>query len=190
MNDVRIKNIFFRDDFDFILSIVDKLGIDIGWPNFNWSAKFWTSSKANAFVVSCIDGECMHCFPDNGHIHVVFDNHGLSFGDLFYELTLSLPSEFYSDRARDIHISGKLPVRLVAILDDNDYSLGYSDSSDDISSNSPDIPVSGDISADTVSVIVNRAIAQHNAQIKAALSSESLTASVEDISNAASAAFQ
>lgn len=183
MNEVHIKKIFYKDDFDFILSIVDKIGIDIGWPNFNWSARFWTSSKANAFVVSSIDGECHHCFPDDGRIHVVFDNHGLSFGDLFYELTLSIPSEKYADQSKDLHLTGKLPVKLTASCADADYTLQYREPGNKI----PDLNIPGDgsLDADTISIIVNQAISRHNDQLKSAFSNENMTASDNDISEAA-----
>lgn len=187
MNEVQIIKKYFKDDFDFILSIVDKYGFDIGWPDFNWSARFWTSSKANAFVVSSIDGECRHCFPDDGRIHVVFDNHGLSFGDLFYELTLSIPSEKYADQSKDLHLTGKLPVRLTALCADADYTLQYRGSANKI----PDLNIPGDspLDADTISIIINQAISQHNAQLKSTFTNENMTASDNDISEAASQIF-
>lgn len=186
-----MKKIYFRDDFDFIFSILDKYGLDIGWPDFNWSVRFWTASKANAFTAGCTDGECTNCFPDEGRIHIVFDNHGLSFGDLFFELTMSLPSEYYNDRSKDIHVHGKLPVKLVALCTQADYTISYVEPTEGNAGGDLEItdPLPGNVDVQKVSVIVNQAIARHNAQVKAqinaSMQSGDMTISDDEISDTA-----
>ncbi len=81
-----IHRVNAKSDFDFILKLFCGCAKDggepqeIGWPGFDWTARFWTWSPANAYTVSCIGGVCTNCFNDNGRIHAVFDNHRLSKG--------------------------------------------------------------------------------------------------------------
>lgn len=90
----------YKSDFDFILRLKDCNDNELGWPTEDWQAKFWTSTKANSFVASCIDGECENCFNDNGQIHIVLDNHGLGVGELKCEFEILTPAENYKDGSR------------------------------------------------------------------------------------------
>lgn len=47
-----MEKINYKSDFDFILTLVDAKGNDIGFPDFDFSIKLWTGSKANALVAS------------------------------------------------------------------------------------------------------------------------------------------
>lgn len=87
----------YKSDLNFLLRLKDCNGNVIGWPGFDWTAKFWTSMKANTVVASCISGETTNCFNDNGVIHIVLDNHKLSPGKLQVEFTAELPNEIYED---------------------------------------------------------------------------------------------
>ena len=101
-----IRRVNAKSDFDFILKLFCGCAKDggepqeIGWPGFDWTARFWTWSPANAYTVSCIGGVCTNCFNDNGRIHVVFDNHRLTKGRLRCDLTAELPNAVYPDGSR------------------------------------------------------------------------------------------
>lgn len=90
--------IYYKSDFDFILKVKDCHGTVLGWPDFDWTARLWTSQKVNAFVASNKGGKATNCFNDNGQIHIVADTgHGLSAGRLQVELTAELPNDIYPD---------------------------------------------------------------------------------------------
>lgn len=101
-----IRRVNAKSDFDFILRMAcgcAKEGeepVDIGWPEFDWKARFWTWSPANAYVVGCTGGVCTNCFNDDGRIHVVFNNHRLSPGELHCELSADIPASIYPDGLR------------------------------------------------------------------------------------------
>lgn len=90
--------ICYKSDFDFILKIKDCRGEVLGWPDFDWTARLWTSQRVNAFVASCKGGNAVNCFNDNGQIHIVADTgHGLGAGRLMVEFTAEMPNEIYPD---------------------------------------------------------------------------------------------
>lgn len=109
-----MKKIYYKDDFDFILRLRDCRGEYIGWPSYDWTAKLWTASKINAFVVSCVGGEVKNCYNDNGQIHVVADNHHLTPGVLQLEFTAELPDGIYPDGARRTVRPEELDLKLVS----------------------------------------------------------------------------
>lgn len=98
-----LKRKNYKSDFDAILHLLtcvdsrEEEPKDIGWPDFDWTARFYTGSKANAYIASCIGGVCTNCFNDNGHIHVVFNNHRLGKGVLNVEFYSELPNGIYPD---------------------------------------------------------------------------------------------
>lgn len=106
------REVNFRSDFDLLLELRDCRGELVGWPAWDWRAVFWTWSTANAFEASCIGGVCRNCFNDGGRIHVVFDGHGLSAGELKVRFTAELPSELYPDGGRRLDVPAKLGVVL------------------------------------------------------------------------------
>ena len=51
-----MAKINYKSDFDFILTLRDAQGNDIGFPNFDWEARFWTFSPMHAVAASCRGG--------------------------------------------------------------------------------------------------------------------------------------
>jgi len=115
-----IHRVNAKSDFDFILKLFCGCAKDggepqeIGWPGFDWTARFWTWSPANAYTVSCIGGVCTNCFNDNGRIHVVFDNHRLTKGRLRCDLTAELPNAVYPDGSRREVLPQPVGIELVS----------------------------------------------------------------------------
>lgn len=87
----------YKSDFDFILVLRDGRGEELMWPDYNWTAKFWTNQKVNAFVARCIDGVPENCFNDGGRIHIVANNHHLGAGILKVEYHAELDNDIYPD---------------------------------------------------------------------------------------------
>lgn len=114
----------YRSDFDFILKLysamtdssgkeVENSRRELGWPDYDWVATFWTSSKANAYVASCIGGKCSNCYNDNGQIHIVVDDHHMGSGRLKVEFRAELPREIYPDGYQQNVIPEPLGIELV-----------------------------------------------------------------------------
>lgn len=95
-----MKRINHKSDFDAILHMRDCRGSMVGFPEFDWTARFWTSSKANAYTASCLGGVCTNCFNDGGRIHVVFAGHRLTPGVLQVDIRTGLPDGIYPDGTR------------------------------------------------------------------------------------------
>lgn len=102
----------YRSDFNLILRLRSHDGTDIGFPSFDWEARFYTGLKANAFVASCRGGICENCFNDGGRIHIVFDNHLLSQGELKVEFVAYIPNDDYPDGAEKIVVPKSLGIVL------------------------------------------------------------------------------
>ena len=120
-----MTKINYKDDFDFILRLytvltdssgneVEGSRKEIGWPEYDWVATFWTSSKANPFVARARGGECVNCYNDNGQIHIVADNHRLGKGRLNVEFTAELPRGIYADGYQRNVIPAALDIELIA----------------------------------------------------------------------------
>lgn len=103
----------YKSDFDFILRLTDCRGADIGWPTFDWQARFFTNSKANTFTASCTKGQSVNCFNDGGSIHIVIHNHRLGKGRLNVELYAMLPNTIYPDGLQDKYDPQSLDIELV-----------------------------------------------------------------------------
>lgn len=90
----------YKSDFDAILHLKSCVGDvckEIGWPDYDWVAKFYTTSHDNVYIASNVGGVLTNCFDDNGNIHVVFNNHGLPSGTLRVEFSAEIPNEIYPD---------------------------------------------------------------------------------------------
>lgn len=90
----------YKSDFDAILHLKSCVGDvcqDVGWPDYDWVARFYTTSYEKAFIASNIGGVLTNCFNDDGNIHVVFNNHGLESGTLRVEFSAEIPNELYPD---------------------------------------------------------------------------------------------
>lgn len=90
----------YKSDFDAILHLVSCVGDtnkEIGWPDYDWAARFYTSSHDKYYIASNYRGVLTNCFNDNGNIHVVFNNHGLPSGTLRVEFSAEIPNDIYPD---------------------------------------------------------------------------------------------
>lgn len=90
----------YKSDFDAILHLKSCVGDvckEIGWPGYDWVAKFYTTSHDNVYIASNVGGVLTNCFNDNGNIHVVFNNHGLPSGTLRVEFSAEIPNGIYPD---------------------------------------------------------------------------------------------
>lgn len=97
-----MRKVNYRSDFDFILRLSDCRGDDIGFPDYDWEARFYTrGNRANAYVASCKGGECVNCFNDGGRVHVVVNGPRLGLGELFVDFKASLPNSIYPDEHQD-----------------------------------------------------------------------------------------
>lgn len=103
----------YKSDFDAILRLTDCEGNDLGWPKFDWMAKFYTYSLGNVYTASCIGGVTENCYNDGGGIHVVFYNHKLAIGSLQCEITVELPDGRYPDGYRRVVTPEPLDIELV-----------------------------------------------------------------------------
>lgn len=109
-----MNKINYKSDFDFILRLTDCKGDNIGFPDFDWEAKLYTNSKANAFVVYSRNGETVNCFNDEGKIHVVVDGHKMGIGNLNVEMRMELPNDIYPDGVQNDVQPMPLDIELVS----------------------------------------------------------------------------
>lgn len=117
------RRIYYKSDFDFILRINDHDGIDIGFPEFDFTVKLWAGQKSNAMTVSKRGGTLTNCFNDGGQIHVVAKNHCLGPGLLQAELTAQLNDEIYSDGIRKDVSVADLDIELTRDKDEGDLTI-------------------------------------------------------------------
>lgn len=108
-----MTKINYKSDFDFILTLRDAQGNDIGFPDFNWEARFWTFSPMQSVTASCHDGECVNCFNDNGKIHIVFNAPTLGCGRLRVEVVTHRENGIYPDGERTLYTPDTLDIELV-----------------------------------------------------------------------------
>lgn len=98
-----MRNINYKSDFDAVVRIRDCQGREIGWPDYDWSARFYTErGKANPYIASCKGGVCTHCFNDGGKIHVVFNSHRMGKGPVLVEFHAAVPNAIYPDGTQDL----------------------------------------------------------------------------------------
>lgn len=109
-------------DFDFILKLKDWMGKDIGWPEWDFIAKFYTNNKAEPYVVSKLCGEYTNCFNDYDNVHIVMDNHKLAVGQIKVEFRALFYNPIYPDGSQRIVIPTVMPFELV-----NEGTREYSD---------------------------------------------------------------
>lgn len=102
----------YKEDFDAFLTVRDGRGANIGFPSFDFIARFFTTSPAHAYEVSSIGGVLTNCHNDNGRVHVVFDNHGLLPGALQCEFTALLPNGTYPDGSQRLPTADRLGIDL------------------------------------------------------------------------------
>ena len=108
-----MAKINYKSDFDFILTRRDAQGQDIGFPDFDWEARFWTFSPMHAVTASCRGGKCEGCFNDGGKIHVVVNAPVLGCGRLHAEVVTHHASDIYPDGERTVYTPDALDIELV-----------------------------------------------------------------------------
>lgn len=109
-------------DFDFIFELKDARDKSIGIPSFDWIAKFYTTDKRKAVILSGIQGELVNCFDDGGRLHGVCNNHHLQPGDLQVEFLAHLPNDIYPDGMQRLATSQSLGIRLVTGAGDDSFT--------------------------------------------------------------------
>lgn len=108
-----MTKINYKSDFDFILTLQDAQGNDIGFPDFDWEARFWTFSPMQSVTASCRGGECVNCFNDGGRIHVVINAPALGCGRLRAEVVTHRENSIYPDGERTVYAPEVLDIELV-----------------------------------------------------------------------------
>lgn len=106
----------YKDDFTLLLHLYVKAEsgeyVEIGFPTWDWRAKFYTTNKANAYEASYIGGEMHNCANVDDKVQVVFNNHRLLAGVLRCEFTSLIPSAEYPDGNERTVVVGDLSVTL------------------------------------------------------------------------------
>lgn len=126
-----MRKVNYKSDFDFKLKLKDGSGKEVPWPQCDWDALFWTSSKANAFRASCKGGVCVNCVREADGVRIVFDNHRLGIGTLKWEPHFEIPDALYPDGVRDTYNPAPLEIELVSGQGDEptdtevEYTLPY-----------------------------------------------------------------
>lgn len=108
-----MAKINYKSDFDFILTLRDAQGNDIGFPDFDWEARFWTFSPMHAVAASCRGGKCEGCFNDNDKIHIVVNAPALGCGRLHAEVVTHHKNDIYPDGERTVYTPDALDIELV-----------------------------------------------------------------------------
>lgn len=111
-----MTKINYKSDFDFILRLKDCADPKktVPFPDGNFDARFWTSSKANAYTASYRDGAYTNCFrTEDGGMHFVFDDHRMGKGTLHWEPHFELPNDIYPDNMQDLYRKAALDIELV-----------------------------------------------------------------------------
>lgn len=109
-----MRKVNYKSDFDFRMKLKDASGKEVPFPECDWDAIFWTSSKPNAYRASCIGGEYVNCFREaDGSIHFVFDSHRMGKGTLHWEPHFRFPNGIYPDGIQDQFRKAQLGIELV-----------------------------------------------------------------------------
>lgn len=110
-----MRKVNYKSDFDFVMRLKDASGKEVPFPECDWDAEFWTSSKPNAYRASCIGGEYVNCFREaDGSIHFVFNSQRMGKGTLKWEPHFRFPNGIYPDSVRDTYSLAPLEIELVS----------------------------------------------------------------------------
>ena len=111
--DATVRRVYYKDDLDFYMTLLDCDDENIGVPAFDWRARLWTSSKMNYVMVSSVGGVKTNWRDEgDGRIHVVVDNPGLMPGDVHIDFEALLPNETFADGTRKLVKPFTAPIRL------------------------------------------------------------------------------
>lgn len=103
-----------KSDFPLLIRLTDSGGNPVPFPECDWEAIFWTSSKAITYVAARRDGEFINCRPQSdGAVLFVFNSHRLPPGQLHWAFRPALPDELYPDGTCDINAPDDLNVELI-----------------------------------------------------------------------------
>lgn len=109
----QVRPIYYKDDLDFYMKLLDCDDENIGVPDFDWEARLWTSSRLNYVIVSSVGGVKTNWRDEgDGRIHVVVDNPGLMPGDVHIDFEALLPNETFADGTRKFVKPFTAPIRL------------------------------------------------------------------------------
>lgn len=111
-----MRNVNYKSDFDFIMRLKDCADDTktVPFPDCDFDAMFWTSSKTKAYIASCKGGVCTNCFrTKDGDMHFVFDNQHMGLGTLHWEPHFELPNDLYPDSIQDLFRKAALDIELV-----------------------------------------------------------------------------
>ncbi len=106
-------NINYKSDFDFILRLKNAGGDEAPFPDCDWEMRFYTDSRADAYMASYKDGIYNNCRPEGDGIRFVFDGHKLRAGKLKYELCVEIPNGIYFDGIQEVYTPRALDIELV-----------------------------------------------------------------------------
>lgn len=110
-----MKKINYKSDFDFKMKLKDCEEKAVPFPDCDWDAVFWTSSKANAYKASCKGGVYANCRrEEDGSMRFIFDNQRLGPGSLKWEPHFELPNGLYPDGVQDLYKPDPLDIELVS----------------------------------------------------------------------------
>lgn len=111
-----MRNVNYKSDFDFIMRLKGCADAtkSVPFPDCDFDAMFWTSSKTKAYIASCKGGVCTNCFrTKDGDMHFVFDNQHMGLGTLHWEPHFELPNDLYPDSIQDLFRKASLDIKLV-----------------------------------------------------------------------------
>ena len=109
-----MRKVNYKSDFDFVMRLKAASGKEVPFPECDWDAEFWTSSKTNAYRASCIGGEYVNFFREaDGSIHFVFNCHRMGKGVLKWEPHFCFPNGMYPDGIQDQFRKAQLDIELV-----------------------------------------------------------------------------
>lgn len=108
-----IKKVNCQSDFSFLLNLTDSHNTAIGFPEWDWAAKFFVAGSANIYEASHIGGICTNCADADGTIRIVFNESTLPAGVLKMELTAEIPDATYPDKTQKVVVPATLGIELV-----------------------------------------------------------------------------
>lgn len=110
---IEMEQVNYRSGVDYILVLKDARGNDIGWPDYDWSAKVYTRRRMCAVEVSCRGGVPVNCWNDNGRVHVTLKDHRLEPGVMTIEFTAELPDGHFPDGSKPVAVPVEVGLELV-----------------------------------------------------------------------------
>lgn len=110
---IEMEQVNYRSGVDYILVLKDARGNDIGWPDYDWSAKVYTRRRMCAVEVSCRGGVPVNCWNDNGRVHVALKDHRLEPGVMTIEFTAELPDGHFPDGSKPVAVPVEVGLELV-----------------------------------------------------------------------------